>query len=86
MVQHSAQLRLEQDDQRKKTDGQELIQQKIQCMQLCHIRQPGNHQNHHDHTGNPHRACSAENRDDGIDHKRNQYDVKNVRNLRVDQV
>ena len=53
MVQHPPQLRLEQNNQRQQSDGQKLIDDEAQGIQVHHVRQ-GRNDHHDDHSpGHP---------------------------------
>ena len=86
VIQHSAQLRLEQNDQGQKTDGQELIQHKIQRMQFCNARQPGDGQDEHHHLCNTGGIGCLKDRYDLIYQKCNNDDVQSIHKLDAEQV
>ena len=76
VVQHPPQLRLEEDDQRQQSDGQELIQNKAHGVQVQHIRQSGNGHNHHHSLGNPHGAGGTDQGQDPVNQICHQHNVQ----------
>ena len=84
VIQHSAQLRLEQNDQGQKADRQKLIEDKVQRMQFCHACQPGDRQNHHYNLCDTGGVGCFEDGYDFVNQKRNNYDVQRIHKLDAD--
>ena len=78
MVQHPPQLRLEQNDQRQQSDGQELLHDEGHRIQMPQIGQPRNDQNHHHGLGNSGGAGCLDQRQDFIYQKRDYGDIQIV--------
>ena len=78
MIQHPPQLRLEQDHQRQQSDGQELVHDEANRVQMQEIRQPRDDQ-HRDHgLGDPGGAGCLDQRKNFIYQKRDYRDIQIV--------
>ena len=78
VIQHPPQLRLEQNDQRQQSDGQELLHDEGHRIQMPQIGQPRNDQNHHHGLGNSGGAGCLDQRQDFIYQKRDYGDIQIV--------
>ena len=78
MVQHTAEFGLEEHHQGQKADGEELVEYKVQGMQLQKVGGPGDQDHGHDGLGDAHGIVGAQQGQQPIDQKGDHDDIHPV--------